>query len=175
MCGKHKPAKRGRDCGADCRVSKNHKVYMDSVGLGEKMVTTGSKSNPVYWLTLHQSESTGGEKPIGGRKVWISCYFLLKKKKEVCICTSNLIESPCAAFISAKSHVSYGQIINSVFGGLSVVLSCCPTPSFWSCPTLSATIGNPAALKGLLGAGLLPDPHRPQPSSQPEQSHKLLS
>lgn len=47
---------------------------------------------------------------------------------------------------------------------------------FGHVPTLPETTGNPAALKGLLGAGLLPkSPHRPQPCSQPEQSHKLLS
>lgn len=52
--------------------------------------------------------------------------------------------------------------------GLSVVLSPCPTPSFWSCPTLPATTGNSAALKACWGLEHFPIPHRPQPSSQPQ-------
>lgn len=45
-----------------------------------------------------------------------------------------------------------------VFGGMSAVLSCSSTPSFWSCPIYPAcNYWEPSSTKGLLRAGPLPD------------------
>lgn len=128
----------------------------------------------VYWLTLKQSKSTRWRKTQWEEKRVDFLPLRLDFK-------SNLMESPCVAarfdtdFTSAESHGSCSQIINSVWWverGAELLSN--PVILVMSY-TLPATTGNPAVLKACWGLDRFPIPHRPQPSSQPEQSHKLLS
>lgn len=120
-------------------VSKTSKVHVWGGGRGLRPQTERATLSSYFshcWLALWLSKSAGGEKPGQRRGERISCAPLYFKRR--------LIESPCVCTMvpiqisPQMHHISCSQIINCVcvcvFGGLSVVLSCCPTPSFWSCP-----------------------------------------
>lgn len=108
-------------------------------------------------LDHDQSKSTGGEK----KKHW---------QGDVWMCWGSTFNQKCSfpsndgaimCYISSHTFhlgpTAWSHYKQCLVG--CMVLICCPTPSFWSCPTLSATTGKSSSRTGLLEAGLLPGPH----------------